>query len=370
MLMLGHLSFLLVSTNASTIPEIISYAKVSRNGASSDESREGRNFQASPVYSKIASIGKGEVVEYPLVPKYSTLDKEMVAKLDAKTMDTQQAQDRFHPPASFEHAIAHSNKLRLSQNPASSGSSGSPSLGSSSSSIASGSYSTLPKELYSQYPGFQEASSPPKNANKNLPSITIDDYSPVGEDSFSQIPASYGPEDSYQNDEKLPSFIKNNPAKPGDQFSELSYHHSSYFDDPYLHNHDHDSDHIYPHELIYDHPPDHYDHDYTTTTQIPEMNDQRLNKRPYSYYYIGKKLWYLPLYFSIYFIIYIAALILKSIARHKINFPANLAEAAASDRSRHLNDRGWWDLTQRVLEAIEKFAVENGKQSSNSRRKR
>lgn len=71
---------------------------------------------------------------------------------------------------------------------------------------------------------------------------------------------------------------------------------------------------------IYDHPPPHpvYHEIKTTTTEAPM--DQRLNKRPYSYYYLGRKLWYIPLYFSVYFIIYIFVLILKSIARHKITF--------------------------------------------------
>jgi hypothetical protein len=50
----------------------------------------------------------------------------------------------------------------------------------------------------------------------------------------------------------------------------------------------------------------------------------------YTYYYLGRHLWYVPLYFSIYFIIYVGALILKAIARHKILFPENLQAAAAA----------------------------------------
>lgn len=144
-------------------------------------------------------------------------------------------------------------------------------------------------------------------------------------------------------------------------------------DDPYLPNdndndnadadHGHDHGHIhdltYPHEYIFDHPPDDFYHHFTSTTTEEPMNDQRLNKRPYSYYYIGKKLWYLPLYFSIYFIIYIAALVLKSVARHKINFPANLAEAAGARQLNANNNYAWSDLTHRVLESIEKFSLHN-----------
>lgn len=91
------------------------------------------------------------------------------------------------------------------------------------------------------------------------------------------------------------------------------------------------------------------------------MNDERLSKKPYSYYYIGKKLWYLPLYFSIYFIIYIAALVLKSVARHKINFPANLAEAAGASRTLSKRDVNGWDVTEQVLEGIDKFNSDNSK---------
>jgi hypothetical protein len=91
------------------------------------------------------------------------------------------------------------------------------------------------------------------------------------------------------------------------------------------------------------------------------MNDQRLDKRPYSYYFIGKKLWYIPLYFSIYFIIYIAALVLKSIARHKINFPAHLADTVATHHKRSEPSETWWNLAGRILEGAERFAEMSSK---------
>lgn len=64
-----------------------------------------------------------------------------------------------------------------------------------------------------------------------------------------------------------------------------------------------------------------YDHDHhhvykEITTEAPE--DKRVSGGHYSYYYLGRKLWYIPLYFSIYFILYVTVLILKSIARHKV----------------------------------------------------
>lgn len=63
------------------------------------------------------------------------------------------------------------------------------------------------------------------------------------------------------------------------------------------------------------HTDEHFDH---------AVDEDRVNKKPYSYYFLGRKLWYVPLLFSVYFIIYIGALILKSFARHKIHFPEKI----------------------------------------------
>lgn len=135
--------------------------------------------------------------------------------------------------------------------------------------------------------------------------------------------------------------------QPPPSFMDDTYDHHNHYDDPYN-----------DHDLIYDHIPELYgDHHYhhETTTEEPEMNDQRLDKRPYSYYFIGKKLWYIPLYFSIYFIIYIAALVLKSIARHKINFPAHLADTVTSHRKRRESSEDWSSLDAKVLGGMERF---------------
>ncbi|XP_011309661.1 uncharacterized protein [Fopius arisanus] len=336
---------ILTPINTTGIPEIASYAKVSRSGVKSwnppitsgEVESEGRNYQASPVYvpAKSPKLRNGEAQEFTQSQQYSTLDKNVLANLDQRKLK-KHAQERFHPPAPFEHAISHSNKIKYQADsppdshdfPVSPGAPASPPNG----------YATLPKDLYSyEYPA---ASKPSKDT---LPSITIDDYSP---NDYNPKPVdSYPPSQVSHSAQQVPSYLEKYPDKP-------DYPGPEPFDDTsYAHEHD------YPHEIIYDHPPDHYHHDYTTTTtEEPEMNDQRLNKRPYSYYYIGKKLWYLPLYFSIYFIIYIAALVLKSIARHKINFPQQLAEAAGA---RHLGQHetlGWMDLTQRVLNGIDSFA--------------
>lgn len=76
------------------------------------------------------------------------------------------------------------------------------------------------------------------------------------------------------------------------------------------------------HFLDYD---DHHHHHHvyqevkTTTTPEPKEHE-RVNQAHYSYYYLGRKLFYIPLYFSVYFIVYVTVLILKSIARHKVQF--------------------------------------------------
>lgn len=172
--------------------------------------------------------------------------------------------------------------------------------------------------------------------------------------------ASYG-SDSYLNNhgpDQDPQDTYGNKPMNGDT-PPKSVEYETHFDHPPFPD-SYGSDHDYHQEIIYDHIPDdhlHHHHHHHTTTEEPEMDDQRLSKRPYSYYFIGKKLWYVPLYFSIYFIIYISALILKSVARHKINFPATLAAASADARSagNHENESGWWDYTVWILEAIEKY---------------
>lgn len=86
------------------------------------------------------------------------------------------------------------------------------------------------------------------------------------------------------------------------------------------HHHDHGSSvdyhdflhHHHEHEIIPEPPP--------PTTVAPEAPAEPRVKT-YSYYYLGKKLWYVPLFFTLWFCFYVAALIIKSIARHKVQVP-------------------------------------------------
>ncbi|XP_050313677.1 uncharacterized protein LOC126748467 [Anthonomus grandis grandis] len=108
---------------------------------------------------------------------------------------------------------------------------------------------------------------------------------------------------------------------------------SPHYDDPhsfpsYLFDHQHYDNHVYeeiPH----------------TTEAAKE--DKRVSSTNYSYYYLGRKLWYIPLYFSIYFIIYVTVLILKSIARHKVRLKYKWYEhdtSAKQARSMDLTFKG------------------------------
>lgn len=113
----------------------------------------------------------------------------------------------------------------------------------------------------------------------------------------------------------------------------------------YVYNGGHDQGHDFG---SYDFDHHHIYKEVTTTTEAPE--DERVNKGHYSYYYLGRKLWYIPLYFSVYFIIYVTVLILKSIARHKVQLKhEHFGREKDKGRSLDLND-----VYQNVTEGIEK----------------
>lgn len=156
--------------------------------------------------------------------------------------------------------------------------------------------------------------------------------------------------------EQEPPSIESNLDQnlPSKGSSDDFYHHPAPSKYPHYHStnekpfHDNSQDYIY---VDYDpnsheHKPDTHDHIHyynsyhhlsppDITYQPQQANDTYLpvpitygpeenrNKKPYTYYYIGRKLWFIPLYFSVYFIVYIASLLVKSIARHKIKYPVN-----------------------------------------------
>ncbi|XP_017757420.1 PREDICTED: uncharacterized protein LOC108548806 [Eufriesea mexicana] len=378
MMIRALLSLLLASLSiVSVLSQVMSYAKVSRNGQEEVETRndpvtwivsngtqsESRSIKniaitMSPVYvtPKISGLKNGEAINYSPGGRYSTLDHELIAQLNAK----KQIQDRYHPaPLNTFKSKEPMSDTKESPKPASRPSS--PPTGPSSSDIFdfskppfSETYDYKPPDYLSSKP----ISKPPDYLSDKPISkpLSMDDY--ADSEMSDKPPDSYKPDSYYASHDHdseysdySPDTSYNNDAAPKPMQYSTHLDHPPYEDDDhssYGHHHD------FHHEVIYDHIPDYHDH-----TEQPEMNDQRLDKRPYSYYYIGKKLWYVPLYFSIYFIIYIAALVLKSIARHKITFPAHLADAVAHSRSH--SDFSWWDFTGEILRGIESFAEKYGK---------
>ncbi|CAG4978360.1 unnamed protein product [Parnassius apollo] len=136
----------------------------------------------------------------------------------------------------------------------------------------------------------------------------------------------------FQHDTDYPELIFNKPPSddsgfPSDFPGDLKYHHD-FDDDDFYHDH-------------------HY-HKPTTTTTTTEM--PRVNR--FSYYYLGKKLYYLPLYFSVYFIVYVGALIIKAVLRHKIVYPNSWRpnDTTASFFSKRSLDS--WDLSNESLHEV------------------
>ncbi|CAL7943470.1 unnamed protein product [Xylocopa violacea] len=370
------ISLLLASlTIVSVLPRVMSYAKVSRNGQEETEPKidsspwivsngtpsEGRSIKniaitVSPVYisHKIPSLKNGEAVNYSPAGRYTTLDHEMIAKLSSK----KQIQDRYHPaPLLFKNKQPSGDKK---ENSNSDSRPSNPPTGPSSSSMFEFSKPPFSESYEYKPPDYMNSkpiTKPPDYLSDKPISkpLSMDDY--TDSEISDKPPDSYKPDSYFASHDQQPDYPDykpdmsyNNDAapKPMEYSGHLDHPPYGSDDDSYGHHHD------FHHEVIYDEIPEYHDH-----TEQPEMNDQRLDKRPYSYYYIGKKLWYLPLYFSIYFVIYIAALVLKSIARHKITFPAHLADAVGHGRS--YNEQSWWDYAGQILQGIESFAEKYGK---------
>jgi hypothetical protein len=55
-----------------------------------------------------------------------------------------------------------------------------------------------------------------------------------------------------------------------------------------------------------------------TTTAILQQEKNEPRAKTYSYFYLARKVWYVPLLFTLYFLVYIAALIIRATGRHKV----------------------------------------------------
>lgn len=51
----------------------------------------------------------------------------------------------------------------------------------------------------------------------------------------------------------------------------------------------------------------------------PEEPEEQPRVKKYSYFYLSRSLWYIPLYFTVWFTFYVTWLILQSIGRHKVH---------------------------------------------------
>ncbi|XP_055632395.1 uncharacterized protein LOC129772890 [Toxorhynchites rutilus septentrionalis] len=124
-------------------------------------------------------------------------------------------------------------------------------------------------------------------------------------------------------------------------------------------------DHFPHHHHHHDHYPeyefDHHHHDETTTAPPPPPPPEPATARVknYSYYYISRTLWYVPLYFTLYFTFYVLILILRSIARHKVNIPNQWVGSRSLEAMPHLTNAQVTEkvnmMTNFVMKQIDEF---------------
>ena len=69
---------------------------------------------------------------------------------------------------------------------------------------------------------------------------------------------------------------------------------------------------------------------------------------PFTYFYVERKLWYVPLFFGAYFTVYLFSLVVRSIARHKIIFPSIDSWSHENSEQTEIED-----ITQQVTTALE-----------------
>jgi hypothetical protein len=157
---------------------------------------------------------------------------------------------------------------------------------------------------------------PGSSVQSDSPSDTEEKTPPNQPDVDQTPPSAESMEDSYSL--SLPKYpyyhhSEGNPLHYNLQdYAYVDYDSNSQEHKPYLH------DHLHHHHSVYYMPPPNSTYQPMETAPGPEENR---NKKPYTYYYIGRKLWYIPMYFSAYFAAYITTLLVKSIARHKIRYP-------------------------------------------------
>lgn len=119
--------------------------------------------------------------------------------------------------------------------------------------------------------------------------------------------------------------------------------------------------HLYPAEVMYGvHPPIYVYGMPTTTnsasnmTEAPETSTTPMEKKPPSrYYYLGRKLWLVPVYGTGILLVQMLYLLLKAIARHKVVTPFNFFTKLGSRNLESQRQQELDSSTEHVTEALE-----------------
>lgn len=99
----------------------------------------------------------------------------------------------------------------------------------------------------------------------------------------------------------------------------------------------------------------------TTTPLNPPPPPPTPPPATYTYYYLGPKLWYIPMFFNVYCVFYLAYLIIRVVAKHKVLFPEHLYAAASSVAGREdgfVTDQLKEYIVQGLKSAASKYIVQ------------
>jgi hypothetical protein len=116
--------------------------------------------------------------------------------------------------------------------------------------------------------------------------------------------------------------------------------------------------HLYPVEGMYGYHPPIYVYGTPTTTsnmtEAPPTSTTPMEKKPPSrYYYLGRKLWLVPVYGTGILLVQMLYLLLKAIARHKVITPYNFFTKLGSRNLESQRQQELEDSTEHVTEALE-----------------
>ncbi|XP_031623884.1 stress response protein NST1 [Contarinia nasturtii] len=124
-------------------------------------------------------------------------------------------------------------------------------------------------------------------------------------------------------------------------------HHHDYFDD----HHD-----FHHHDVLPPPPPPPPPTTQPPPPPEPEEPEEQPRVKKYSYFYLSRSLWYIPLYFTVWFTFYVTWLILQSIGRHKVDLPNHLTNRRSiRDLSHNESVEKVNLLTEFVMSQIEEF---------------